>query len=38
MREPNPADALVPEIGALMTENKAEYEKNAKEYVAKYAK
>ena len=38
MKEPNPADALVPEIGALMKENKDEYEKQAREATAKYAK
>lgn len=37
LTDPNPDDPLVAEIAALYKKNKAQYEKTAKEWTAKYA-
>lgn len=38
LADPNPSDPLVPEIAQLIKEDKPTYNKNATEYVEKYAK
>ncbi len=37
LKSPNPDDPLEAEIGAMMTSDKAKFEKTAKEWVTKYA-
>lgn len=37
LTDPNPDDPLVPEIAHLYKANRAEYEKNAREWTRKYS-